>query len=195
MSLTLYNTLTRKKETFNSIHEGRVGLYTCGPTVYNYAHIGNLRTYVFEDTLKRVLLYNGFRLKHVMNITDLDDKTYQAADAAGMPPSAFADQNIAMFEEKKIELDTLLAQTEKIKAEALIAKAEIAVSEAEEAKANKEKAKYDANKAKSDIKIEKENTKQAKFEAKKAEVGKAQAEANKAEKEKHNGNCIGCWDE
>ena len=55
MTLTLYNTLTRRKEDFEPIEPGEVGLYTCGPTVYNYAHIGNLRTYVFEDVLKRVL--------------------------------------------------------------------------------------------------------------------------------------------
>ena len=70
MKLYLYNSLTRKKEKFNSIKPGEVGLYTCGPTVYNYAHIGNLRTYIFEDILKRVLIYNGYRVKHVMNITD-----------------------------------------------------------------------------------------------------------------------------
>ncbi|MCK5320369.1 cysteine--tRNA ligase [Candidatus Parcubacteria bacterium] len=67
----LYNTLTRKKEEFKEIKNGEVGLYTCGPTVYNYAHIGNLRAYIFEDILKRVLKYNGYKVKHVMNITDV----------------------------------------------------------------------------------------------------------------------------
>jgi cysteinyl-tRNA synthetase len=71
MKLFLYNSLTRKKEEFTSIKPGKVGLYTCGPTVYNYAHIGNLRTYIFEDILKRVLRYNGYVVKHVMNITDV----------------------------------------------------------------------------------------------------------------------------
>jgi cysteinyl-tRNA synthetase len=71
MKLYLYNSLTRKKEEFYSIKSGEVGLYTCGPTVYNYAHIGNLRTYIFEDILKRVLIYNGYKVKHVMNITDV----------------------------------------------------------------------------------------------------------------------------
>ncbi len=71
MKLHLYNSLTRKKEEFKSIKPGEVGLYTCGPTVYNYAHIGNLRTYIFEDVLKRVLIYNGYSVKHVMNITDV----------------------------------------------------------------------------------------------------------------------------
>ena len=73
--LFLYNTLTRKKEEFKPIKKGAVGLYTCGPTVYNYAHLGNLRSYIFEDVLKRVLLYNGYQVKHVMNITDVGHLT------------------------------------------------------------------------------------------------------------------------
>ena len=71
----LYNTLTRKKEEFEPIDKSEVGLYACGPTVYNYAHIGNLRTYIFEDILKRVLEYNGYKVKHVMNITDVGHLT------------------------------------------------------------------------------------------------------------------------
>lgn len=76
--LKLYNTLTRKKEDFKPIKGKKVGLYTCGPTVYNYAHIGNLRTYLFEDILKRVLLYDGYKVKHVMNITDVGHLTSDA---------------------------------------------------------------------------------------------------------------------
>ncbi len=75
MPLWLYNTLTRTKEEFRPIRPGEVGLYTCGPTVYNFAHIGNLRTYLFEDILKRVLAYSGFRVRHVMNITDVGHLT------------------------------------------------------------------------------------------------------------------------
>ncbi|MDX1709432.1 MAG: cysteine--tRNA ligase, partial [Desulfobacterales bacterium] len=75
MTLYLYNSLTRKKQPFEPIISGEVGLYTCGPTVYNYAHIGNLRTYIFEDILKRVLIYNGYAVKHVMNITDVGHLT------------------------------------------------------------------------------------------------------------------------
>jgi cysteinyl-tRNA synthetase len=67
--------LTRKKEKFVPIRNNEVGLYTCGPTVYNFAHIGNLRTYLFEDVLKRVLLVNGLRVRHVMNITDVGHLT------------------------------------------------------------------------------------------------------------------------
>ena len=73
--IKLFNTLTRKKEVFRPIKKKRVGLYTCGPTVYLFAHIGNLRTYIFEDILKRVLEYNDFKVKHVMNITDVGHLT------------------------------------------------------------------------------------------------------------------------
>lgn len=71
MTLYLFNTLGRQKQEFTPIKKGKVGLYTCGPTVYDYAHIGNLRSFIFEDILKRVLQYNGFKVKHVMNITDV----------------------------------------------------------------------------------------------------------------------------
>jgi cysteinyl-tRNA synthetase len=75
MKLFLYNTLNRKKEEFIPLKKDQVGLYTCGPTVYNFAHIGNLRTYIFEDILKRVLHYNGYQVIHVMNITDVGHLT------------------------------------------------------------------------------------------------------------------------
>jgi cysteinyl-tRNA synthetase len=75
MVLNLYNTLSRQKEEFNPIKKGEVGLYTCGPTVYNFAHLGNMRTYIFEDVLKRVLTYNNYHVKHVMNITDVGHLT------------------------------------------------------------------------------------------------------------------------
>ncbi|MBN1633677.1 MAG: cysteine--tRNA ligase [Ignavibacteria bacterium] len=67
----LYNTLGREKQEFVPINEGNVGMYCCGPTVYNYAHIGNLRSYFFEDILKRVLIYNGYDVTHIVNITDV----------------------------------------------------------------------------------------------------------------------------
>ncbi|MGD1973609.1 MAG: cysteine--tRNA ligase [Desulfobacterales bacterium] len=75
MKIQLYNSLDRQKSEFSPIQPGKVGLYTCGPTVYNFAHIGNLRTYIFEDILKRVLRYNDFQVKHVMNITDVGHLT------------------------------------------------------------------------------------------------------------------------
>ncbi len=73
--LKIYNTLTRKKEVFRPISENEVGMYSCGPTVYNYVHIGNLRTYIFSDILKRVLIYMGYEVRHVMNITDVGHLT------------------------------------------------------------------------------------------------------------------------
>ncbi|TAN63935.1 cysteine--tRNA ligase [Paraclostridium sordellii 8483] len=80
MKLNLYNTLTKQVEEFISIEPMKVKIYTCGPTVYNFAHIGNLRTYIFEDTLKRVLQYNNYEVKHVMNITDVGHLQSDADD-------------------------------------------------------------------------------------------------------------------
>ena len=83
MSLRLYNTLTRSVEPFVPLAPPRVSLYTCGPTVYNYAHIGNFRTFLFEDVLRRWLEASGLQVFHVMNLTDVDDKTIKGALAAG----------------------------------------------------------------------------------------------------------------
>jgi len=74
----LYNTLGRTKQQFKPISNKEIGLYTCGPTVYYFAHLGNLRAYLFDDTLKRVLTYNGYKVKHVMNITDVGHLTSDA---------------------------------------------------------------------------------------------------------------------
>lgn len=73
--MKLYNTLTRQKEEFKALNDKKVGLYCCGPTVYNFAHIGNLRTYIFEDFLRRILEFNGYEVNHVMNITDVGHLT------------------------------------------------------------------------------------------------------------------------
>jgi len=75
MPLNLHNTLSRKTEAFAPLSPGHAGMYTCGPTVYHFAHIGNLRTYVFEDLLKRALLLEGLQVQHVMNITDVGHLT------------------------------------------------------------------------------------------------------------------------
>jgi cysteinyl-tRNA synthetase len=80
--LRLYNTLTRLKEEFQPVHPGEVRIYTCGPTVYDYAHIGNFRTFVFGDILRRYLSYRGYRVTQVMNLTDVDDKTIHGARQA-----------------------------------------------------------------------------------------------------------------
>ncbi|MBI5306700.1 cysteine--tRNA ligase [Candidatus Wolfebacteria bacterium] len=94
--LKLYNTLTRKKQIFKPIksknvprqRSGQVGIYTCGPTVYDFAHIGNLRTFIFEDILRRSLKYNGYKIKQAMNITDIDDKIIKKAEAENKPIGA-----------------------------------------------------------------------------------------------------------
>jgi len=80
MPLSLYNTMSRSVEKFEPIDDKEVGLYTCGPTVYNYAHIGNLRTFLFEDLLKRTLVFAGYPVKHVMNITDVGHLTGDGDD-------------------------------------------------------------------------------------------------------------------
>jgi cysteinyl-tRNA synthetase len=80
MALEIYNTLSKKKEIFKPINGNSVGMYTCGPTVYDYAHIGNYRAYIFADMLKRYLKYCGCKVKHVMNITDVDDKTIRNSE-------------------------------------------------------------------------------------------------------------------
>lgn len=77
--LKLYNTLSRKKQVFQPLRDKKVGLYICGPTVYDFAHLGNLRTYIFEDILRRTLEHNGYQVKQVMNITDVEDKIIKRA--------------------------------------------------------------------------------------------------------------------
>lgn len=97
MSLQVFNTLTRRKETFIPIDAPNVGLYTCGPTVYDFAHLGNFRSYVAEDLIKRYLIYRGFQVRHVMNITDIDDKTIRKAQAENLPLNAVTDRYIEAF--------------------------------------------------------------------------------------------------
>ncbi|MFZ2150265.1 MAG: cysteine--tRNA ligase [Minisyncoccia bacterium] len=89
--MQFYNTLTRKKETFTPINPPNVTFYSCGPTVYNYPHIGNYRAYVFADTLKRVLTYGGYKVKHIMNLTDIDDKTIRNSQAEGKTLKEFTE--------------------------------------------------------------------------------------------------------
>lgn len=107
MALKLYNTLTRKKETFKPIEVGKVGLYSCGPTVYWYQHIGNLKAYIFSDLLKRTLEFNGYKVKHVINITDVghltsdadegEDKMEKAAAREGKTAKEIADYYFNLF--------------------------------------------------------------------------------------------------
>jgi cysteinyl-tRNA synthetase len=93
------NTLSGRKEPFRPVVPGQVGLYTCGPTVYDYAHIGNYRAYMFEDLLKRFLKYSGFKVLHVMNITDVDDKTIRGANAQGIGLQEYTAPFIRAFSE------------------------------------------------------------------------------------------------
>ncbi len=102
MQLQFHNTATRELETFEPLHEGEARLYTCGPTVYNFAHIGNFRAYVFEDILRRVLRYAGYRVTQVMNLTDIDDKTIRGAIGAGVSLQEYTRPYIdAFFEDIK----------------------------------------------------------------------------------------------
>jgi cysteinyl-tRNA synthetase len=104
MPIRYFNTLTRQVEDFTPREPGVVRLYTCGPTVYNFAHIGNFRAYVFEDLLQRHLEYRGLRVERVMNLTDVDDKTIRGCRAAGLPLAEFtAPFKQAFFQ----DLDTL----------------------------------------------------------------------------------------
>ena len=82
--MQVFNSLTRRNEELTPLADNTVRLYTCGPTVYNFAHIGNFRAYTFEDVLRRVVQFNGMKIKQVMNLTDVDDKTIRGANAAGV---------------------------------------------------------------------------------------------------------------
>ncbi len=95
--LRLYNTLSRKKETFKPLHGKKVGMYTCGPTVYDFIHIGNLKSFLAEDVLKRYLLYKGFKVLHVRNITDVDDKTIRDSKKEGISLQEFTERYTKAF--------------------------------------------------------------------------------------------------
>ncbi|HAZ15589.1 MAG TPA: cysteine--tRNA ligase [Parachlamydiales bacterium] len=100
--MKLYNTETRQKEEVVPLQDNRILLYTCGPTVYNFAHIGNFRTYLFEDLLRRFLKFAGFQVRQVMNITDLDDKTIQGSLERGLSLKEFTEPYAgAFFEDLK----------------------------------------------------------------------------------------------
>ena len=94
MEIKIYNTLTRKKEVFKPLKAGEVGMYNCGPTVYDRAHIGNLRAYVFADTLRRMFEYNGYKVKQVVNITDVGHLTSDADSGEDKMTKALARENM-----------------------------------------------------------------------------------------------------
>ena len=97
MSIKFYNTLTKQKDKFQPITTGEVKLYTCGPTVYDTAHIGNFRTFIFEDLLKRFLLLKGFKVTHVMNLTDVDDKTIARCNKDNISINDLTEKYINLF--------------------------------------------------------------------------------------------------
>ncbi|MCE1248016.1 MAG: cysteine--tRNA ligase [Firmicutes bacterium] len=104
MAVKFFNTLTREKEEFKPMKKGKAAMYTCGPTVYNFAHIGNYRAYTFEDILRRYLKYRGFQVTQVMNITDVDDKIINAVRGKGISASDYAVQFTEAFHR---DLETL----------------------------------------------------------------------------------------
>ena len=89
MDISFFNTMDRKQEVFRPLHEGEARMYTCGPTVYNFAHIGNFRAYMFEDLLRRALQYAGYKVTQVMNLTDVDDKTIRDSRKQNMKLNDF----------------------------------------------------------------------------------------------------------
>ena len=102
--ISLHNTLSGKKEKFEPLVTGRVGMYQCGPTVYDTAHIGNLRTFVFDDIVRRVFEYSGFAVTQVMNITDVDDKTIRRSGEEGVSLAELTSKYEALF---LADIDTL----------------------------------------------------------------------------------------
>ena len=110
MALKFFNSLGNKLEEFNPIKEGFVGLYTCGPTIYNFVHIGNLKCYVWEDLLKRYLIFKGFKVKQVMNYTDVDDKTIRGSIDEGVPLAEFTQKYKNYFLEDVKKLNILPAE-------------------------------------------------------------------------------------
>src|SRR6266705_3187650 len=104
MALRFFNTYSRRVEEFQPRNANRIDIYTCGPTVYSRAHIGNFRAYIFEDLLVRHLEARGFKVRRVMNITDVDDKTIRGAREAGIPLT----ESTAQFKEAFFEdIETL----------------------------------------------------------------------------------------
>ncbi len=109
--MKLYNTLTRKKEEFKPIIDGKVGMYTCGPTVYDYIHVGNARPMVVFDTLRRFFIYKGYDVKYIVNFTDIDDKVIDKANKEDTTVKIIADRYIEAFMEDAKGLNLYEEQT------------------------------------------------------------------------------------
>ena len=109
--MKFYNTLTNKVEPFQELEKGKIGFYTCGPTVYDYAHIGNFRSYLVEDLIKRYFQYKGYKVHHIMNITDIDDKTIRKAIEQGVNLNDVTDKYIKAFMDDVETLNIVKADT------------------------------------------------------------------------------------
>ena len=114
MEIKFYNTLTKTKEVFKPIDKKEIKMYSCGPTVYDYAHIGNLRAYMFMDNLRRVLKYNGYKLKHVMNITDVGHLVSDADEGEDKMMKASRRENKNPFEIADFYMDAFMKDMEKL---------------------------------------------------------------------------------
>src|SRR5699024_9649422 len=97
MSITIYNSMTREKEKFVPLEENKVKMYVCGPTVYNYIHIGNARPAIVFDTVRRYFEYKGYEVDYVLNFTDIDDKIIAAANESGESVQSLADRFIDAY--------------------------------------------------------------------------------------------------
>ena len=109
MAIKIYNTLTRKKENFETLQEGQVRMYVCGPTVYNEAHIGHAMSAVVFDVIRRYLEYRGYNVEHAMNFTDVDDKIINRANREGVDPFALAQRYIDDFRRQLDQLNVMPA--------------------------------------------------------------------------------------
>ncbi len=109
-NIRFFNTLTRKKEKFVPIKKSAVKMYTCGPTVWDFAHVGNFRTFLFEDLLRRWLIYRGYDITQVMNITDVDDRTISASQKQGIPLNRLTNHYIQAFFEDLKEVNAQRAE-------------------------------------------------------------------------------------
>lgn len=109
--IRIYNTLTQQKEDLKTIEEGKIRMYVCGPTVYNYIHIGNARPVVVFDTVRRFLEYKGYKVNFVTNFTDVDDKIIKKANEEGVSTTEISERYIAAFMEDTKGLNILDATT------------------------------------------------------------------------------------
>ena len=109
MSIQFYNTLSRQKEPFKEIEDGKVTCYSCGPTVHDYAHIGNFKTFIVYDLIKRYLSFRGYEVSHVMNITDVEDKIIRKVVEQEQELEAFTSQYSEIFFEEMTLLNILPA--------------------------------------------------------------------------------------